>query len=317
MKILVTGGAGFIGSHLVDKLLIQKNQVFCLDNLSTGLKENIFQHSSNKNFKFIYADLANRRILEKLVKESDLIFHLAAVVGVTNVLKNPILGIHTNSGASSKLIDLAYQYRKKLLFTSSSECYGKNPNKVFKESSNSVFGPPTITRWWYAVSKLLEEHLLLSYAKLGLKNSVVRLFNIYGPRSNNPIYSNVIPKFIKQSLSDADITVYGNGRQVRSFTYVEDAVNAIIALSISKPAQGEVVNVGRSEPISILSLAKRIKKVIKSKSKIKFVKTPPDFEETQFRVPDSTKLYKLTKYNCNISLEEGLERTLEWFKNQH
>ncbi|EKD90492.1 MAG: NAD-dependent epimerase/dehydratase [uncultured bacterium] len=316
MNILVTGGAGFIGSHLIDKLLDQNHKVVCLDNLSTGLRKNINGYFKNKKFTFIKGDINNLNLIKKLIRQSDLIFHLAAVVGVSNVLENPILGIHTNSRSSSYIIEDAFRYKKQLVYASSSECYGKNPAKIFSENTtDSVFGPPHITRWWYATAKLLEEHLILSYSKLGFCGSAARLFNVYGPRSQNPVYSNVIPKFITQALKKENVTIFGDGKQIRSFTFIDDTINALIKISATRKASGEVINIGRPQPISILKLAKTIISITNSKSKIVFIKNPKDFEEPKFRIPDDTKLLSLANYSCNITLEEGLQKTIEWYKN--
>lgn len=316
MRVIITGGAGFIGSHLIDKLIGQNYQIICFDNLSTGVLDNISHHKNNKNFKFIKGELEDIKTIKRLIKASDVIFHLAAVVGVSNVLENPIKGININSRASSFLTEAAFEFKKKLIFTSSSECYGKNSLKSFKEDSDSVFGPPTVPRWSYALSKLLEEHLILSYCKMGLKATVARLFNVYGPRSKNPVYSNVIPKFIELALKGEDLLVYGTGLQTRSFTYVDDTVNALNAIFKSKKTLNEVINIGRDKPISILKLAEKVIKLTNSKSRIRFIKQGNDFEDPLIRIPNSSKLINLTGYKCSHTLEDGIKKTILWYKNK-
>lgn len=316
MKALVTGGAGFIGSHLCERLIKFGYQVICIDNLSTGQASNIKHLQKNKKFKFIKDTIQNLTLMKKLVSQVDIIYHMAAVVGVSNVLKNPVEGIHINGQASSLLIDLAYSAKKIFVFASSSEVYGKNTKSLLNESDYSIFGPSSISRWSYAIAKLLDEHLILSYTLKGFKGLVLRYFNVYGPHCYNPVYSNVIPKFISQALEDEPITVYGDGRQIRSFTFVDDVVEATILIPKNKKSFGKVVNIGREEPISILKLAQIIKMSTNSKSKITFKTFQPNFEDPKKRVPDIGLLRKLTGFKSKINLEEGLERTIKWFKNE-
>lgn len=315
MKILVTGGTGFIGSHLIDELISQKNQVICLDDLSTGLIQNIASHQENKNFKFIRGTIENKSLLKKLVVENDLIFHLAALVGVSYVLNNPIKGIHVNSLATSILVDLAFKFKKKFIFASSSEVYGKNPKNGLKEVDDCLLGSPYIKRWWYAVSKLLDEHLILSYIENGLKATIVRLFNVYGPRSKNPTYSNVIPKFINQALKKEPLTVYGDGKQIRSFGYISDIVDGLIAISKKNNCLGEIINLGTKEPVTILDLAKKIKLLTRSSSKITFIKPESNFEETPVRIPNLEKLTNLVGFKSKVTLRSGLVKSINWFRS--
>src|SRR3989344_3430312 len=316
MKILVTGGAGFIGSHLVDALLDKNHQVTCLDDLSTGVLSNIKPHLKNKNFKFIKASIKDEALIKKIIPKFDLIYHLAAVVGVTNVIDNPLHGIDINVHASSNLIKAIHKAEKILIFASSSESYGKNKVPQLKETDDSLFGEPNITRWWYGIAKLLEEHTILNYSKLGLKSVIFRFFNFYGPRSQNPIYSNVIPKFIKQALKNEPLTVYGNGQQIRSFTYIKDAINTLLKVLETPKAYGEVINLGRVEAVSILDLAKKLIKLTNSKSKIIFTKNNPNFEESTQRIPNNKKLMETLGITPKVTLNQGLQQTIEWFRLQ-
>lgn len=316
MKILVTGGAGFIGSHLIDALLERKVSVCCLDDLSAGLISNIKPHLKNKSFEFIKASITDEKYLRKLVPKFDLIYHLAAVVGVSNVIDNPLHGIDVNVAGSSNLVKIAFAAQKKFIFASSSESYGKNIVPKLKEIDDSLFGGPHIIRWWYGIAKLLEEHTILNYNKLGFESVIFRFFNFYGPRSQNPIYSNVIPKFIKLALQNKPLTIYGTGKQIRSFTYIADAVSALLEVLENQNPYGEVINLGKNEPVTILELAKKIIKLTNSKSKITFIKNNPNFEEPMQRIPDNTKLNKLLKFTPKITLDEGLQKTIEWFRLQ-
>lgn len=315
-KILVTGGAGFIGSHLAGRLLEGNHEVFCLDDLSTGSRSNIENYLKNKRFHFYKESIENHSLVKELISQVDVIYHLAAVVGVSNVIKNPIRGININTSSSLSLIESVFLLKKQLIFASSSEVYGKNTKVPLKESTDSIFGPAYVTRWWYAVSKLLDEHLILNYCKMGFDATIVRLFNVYGPKSKNPIYSNVIPKFISQSLNSEPITVYNSGRQVRSFVYVDDVTEAFVTISKEKKLRGEIVNLGNKEHVRVVDLARKVKKLTNSKSKIIFEKKDNSFEETLIRIPDISKLSSITDYYPKTDLESGLNRTIEYFKSE-
>ncbi|MGB9642531.1 MAG: NAD-dependent epimerase/dehydratase family protein, partial [Candidatus Ratteibacteria bacterium] len=273
MKYLITGGAGFIGSHLVDALLSDPtSDVTVIDDLSTGSIENIKHHLKNPGFHLFIDSILNRYIVEQLCMQVDFIFHLAASVGVKTVLEKPLESIEINIEGSKNVFDAAAKYNKPVLFTSTSEVYGKNKKIPFTEEDDIIIGSPSKKRWGYACSKALDEFLALAYAEeKNLKVIIVRLFNTVGPRQTEK-YGMVLPRFIKQSLSNQPITIFGDGSQTRCFTHVKDSVSALIKLSILTQAHGEIVNVGSTEEISILQLAQLVKKLTKSNSEIAFIK---------------------------------------------
>lgn len=319
-KVLVTGGAGFIGSHLCEELIKRKNKVICLDNLSVGSLTNLESISNNKNFEFVKGDVRNQELVERLISRVNIIYHLAAVVGVSVVVENPIEDISVNFGGLKTLTEAAYKAgKKKVIFTSSSEVYGKNTNiPLSEDKTDSLFGPTSITLWAYGLSKAIGEHYLLGYAEKGLPVSIVRYFNSYGPRSINSIYANVVPKFIRQALSGKDITVYSDGKQTRTFCYVSDTVEGTIKAAENNSNQ--IFNIGSDKEIAIKKLAQMIKKISKSKSKIVYVPESKvfkrRFESTRRRVPDLTKAKKILHFTPRISLEKGLEETINWMKEK-
>lgn len=318
-KALVTGGAGFIGSHLCEELLDKDYKVFCLDNLYTGSKENIRDFLKNPNFIFVKGDVRNEKILSDLIKQIDIVYHLAAIVGVEEVIRNPIENISVNIEGTKILAESAFKFKKKIVFTSSSEVYGKNTQVLLKEDvSESIFGTTMVNRWAYGMSKAIGEHILFGYAEKGLKMSIVRYFNSYGPRCINQKYSNVIPKFIKQALNNKDLTVYGKGNQTRCFCYIKDTVEGTILAGEKRNALSQVINIGSNKEIKIKDLAKLIISLTKSDSKIKYVDEDrvfdKKFESSKRRVPSLTKAKKLLGFKPKGSLGEGLHETIGWFK---
>jgi len=256
MKILVTGGAGFIGSHLSEKLLRQGNSVTVLDNLSTGCSENISHIKNTGGFRFVKGDILNEKTVGTLVKAADMVYHLAASVGVELVVKNPLDSLNTNIRGSQLLLDKAALYGKRTMVVSSSEIYGKNTHGPLKESDDRILGSPLKTRWGYATAKALDEMLAYVYFKnRGLPAVIVRLFNTVGPRQTGA-YGMVLPRFVKQALANEPLRVYGSGKQSRCFLHVKDAVWAMMRLMAEPAATGEVFNVGSQEEISIEDLKK-------------------------------------------------------------
>ena len=321
MKALVTGGAGFIGSHLCDALVKKRWEVYAVDNLSTGSAKNLKQLEDNGLFHFTTGDIMDKKLMEKLIQKADIIFHMAAAVGVKYIIDNPLDSIRTNVGGTEIVLDIANSIgKKKVTIASTSEIYGKDrPGKRrFKENDDRVLGPTTISRWGYSCTKALDEFLSLAYwREKKLPVVIIRFFNTCGPRQTGR-YGMVIPRFIKQALLNQPITVYGDGKQTRCFLYVEDAVKAIIDLSRESRAIGEVFNVGNPEPISIGKLAKKIKGLTESGSKIEFLPYEKayekGFEDMRHRRPDVSKIKKLINFSPKTNLEGLLINTIKYFQ---
>ncbi|MGQ9668176.1 MAG: NAD-dependent epimerase/dehydratase family protein, partial [Anaerolineae bacterium] len=271
MRALITGGAGFIGSHLAEALLKQGHQVTIIDDLSTGRFENIAHLAGHPSFRFAIETITNETVMDRLVSECDVIFHLAAAVGVQLVVSRPVQVIETNVYGSAMVLRLANRYRCKVLLASTSEVYGKGLQVPFREEDDRLLGPTTRSRWSYACSKAMDEFLALAYHKqYNLPMVIFRLFNIIGPRQTGR-YGMVVPRFVRQALRGDPITVYGDGRQTRCFLDVRDAVRAITGLAEAPSAVGQVFNVGSTEEISILGLAQRVKALTGSPSEIVFI----------------------------------------------
>jgi UDP-glucose 4-epimerase len=320
MNILVTGGAGFIGSHLVDRLLKDGHHVAVIDNLFTGKTANLRQHAAEPRFSFVEDSLLNERALEPLVAESELIYHLAAVVGVKHVIDNPLDGLHANLQGTENVLAMAEQYGVKCVVVSSSEVYGKSEKAPLSEDDDCLYGPTNVTRWWYALSKAVDEHLALIYHRRGLPVTIVRYFNAYGPRLDPRGYGSVIAKFINQALKNQPLTVYDDGRQSRCFTYVEDTVNGTVLAGQTPAAEGQAFNIGAEAEITIRELAELIRQLTGSAAPIVTVPYQqaygPHFEETRRRLPDTRKARELLGFTADISLVDGLSRTINWFKNE-
>lgn len=321
MKALVTGGAGFIGSHLCEALLKKKWEVYALDNLSTGSMDNIKHLEDDKSFHFEIGDILNRKIVERMVKNVDIIFHLAAAVGVKYIIDNPLESIKINVGGTENILGLANSLgKKKVILASTSEIYGKDKygKRAFRENDDRVLGPTTISRWSYSCTKALDEFLAFAYwREKRLPIVIVRFFNTCGPRQTGR-YGMVIPRFVKQALLNKPITVYGDGKQTRCFMYVEDAVKAIIGLAVDERAVGGVFNIGNPESISILDLAKKIKKLTRSSAKIEFIPYErayeEGFEDMRHRKPDISKIKSLIKFSPEVHIDELLLRTIKYFQ---
>ena len=292
MRVLITGGAGFIGSHLCDALVTCGDTVTILDNLSTGSKKNLF--NSENRVKFFLGDIRDSKLVEDLVKKVDLVLHMAAAVGVDNILKNPIESISINYLGSQTVLNAAAKYDKRILIASTSEIYGKNPKQPLSETDDRLIGMPQKFRWTYSDAKALEEAAAYSlYVQNNLRVTTVRFFNTVGPRQTGK-YGMVIPRFITSALNNQPLEIYGNGLQSRVFCHIDDAVDAVLKLSINPKSIGEVFNVGGIEEISIGSLANFIVNELKSKSRIIF--KPYDliydfgFEDMERRVPNISKI---------------------------
>lgn len=318
MKILITGGAGFIGSYLAEKLLDQGHYVIIIDNLSTGKLSNIRHIYKNANLEVHIDTIFNQKLIQDCVKKCDQIYHLAAAVGVMFIVDNPVETIETNVSGSEVMIKLANKYKKKIFIASTSEVYGKVDDLPFKEDSNRVYGPTTIRRWSYAESKAIDEFLALAYwHEKKLPVVIGRLFNTVGPRQSGQ-YGMVVPRFVQQALLDHPITVYGDGEQTRCFTYVEDIVGAIINLMTEEKCVGQIFNIGTNQEISIMELAKKVKKLTNSSSVIKKISYAEayeeGFEDMRKRAPDISKLKKYVGFKPKVELDEILKKVIEFHK---
>lgn len=318
MKTLITGGAGFIGSHLAEGLLDGGHQVYIIDDLSTGSIENIEHLKQRKGFHYVIDTVMNSPVLAELIDRCDVVFHLAAAVGVMLIVESPVRTIETNVKGTEEVLIHANKKKKKVIIASTSEVYGKSSQKSFKEGSDLILGPTTKGRWSYACSKALDEFLGLAYWKeKDLPVVIVRFFNIVGPRQTGR-YGMVIPRFVKQALHNKPITIFGDGRQSRCFTHVKDAVNALIKLSHIEEAIGEVINLGNDEEVSIMDLAKKVKKLSKSKSEIQYISYDEayeeGFEDMRRRVPDLTKIKNLIGYKTKYSLEDIINDVIAYYK---
>ncbi|HHS97730.1 MAG TPA: NAD-dependent epimerase/dehydratase family protein [Chloroflexi bacterium] len=320
MRILVTGGAGFIGSNLVDALMAQGHEVTVLDNLSVGKIRNIAHHLENERFHFVNDSILNLSTLERLIRQSDLIYHLAAVVGVKYVVEDPLNAIITNVRGTENVLELAFKYWVRTVIASSSEIYGKSTEVPLREDGDRLLGPTTVERWSYSDAKAIDEYFAFAYAKKGLPVTVVRYFNAYGPRLDPKGYGSVVARFFTQALRGEPLTVYDDGNQTRCFTYVADTVEGTILAGTVREAAGNVFNIGSNRETSIKSLAQMIKRLTGSSSEIVFVPYAsaygPHFEETRRRVPDTTRAKEVLGFEAKTSLEEGLRRTLAWFREE-
>ncbi|MEP6911262.1 MAG: GDP-mannose 4,6-dehydratase [bacterium] len=316
MRVLITGGAGFIGSHLADAYLQRGDDVLVIDDLSTGTIENIRHLKNNPRFHYTIDSVHNQPVTAELVDQCDVVVHLAAAVGVKLIVESPVRTIETNVRGTEVVLALANKKKKRVMIASTSEVYGLSADVPFREDGNLVMGATTKGRWSYACSKAIDEFLALAYwREKKLPTTIVRLFNTVGPRQTGR-YGMVIPTFVRQALAGRPITVYGNGKQTRCFGYVGDVVGALIKLMDRSDSVGQVYNIGSNEEISIFKLAEKVKELTNSESEIIFV--PYDeayeegFEDMPRRVPDITKINQLVGFRPEMTLEGILQSVISF-----
>jgi UDP-glucose 4-epimerase len=318
VKALLTGGAGFIGSHLAERLLADGHEVMILDNLATGSIDNIAHLKGRHGFSYAIDSVTNEPLLAEMLDRSDVVFHLAAAVGVKLIVEQPVHTIETNVHGTEVVLKHANKKKKLVFIASTSEVYGKSTDVPFREEADLVLGATVKHRWAYACSKIIDEFLALAYWKeKKLPVVIVRFFNTVGPRQTGQ-YGMVLPTFVRQALAGHPITVFGDGTQSRSFTYVGDVIDALVALAHEPRAVGQVFNIGNVDEVTINELARRVKEIAGSQSHIQYV--PYDeayeagFEDMPRRVPDITKLRELVGYSPKVGLDDIIHRVIDHFR---
>ena len=318
MPVLITGGAGFIGSHLAEAYLERGDEVYIIDDLSTGSLENIEFLQKDDRFRdrlFVHIDtILSHEIMVELIGICDTVFHLAAAVGVQYILDNPLKSIKTNIQGTEKVLELCGKFKKKVLIASTSEVYGKHTHAPLVETNNIIYGPSSKFRWSYAASKLMDEFTALAYHRTeGLKATIARLFNTIGPRQTGT-YGMVVPRFVGQALNGEPLTVYGDGTQTRTFTAVQDVVRVFMAMVENEESFGQVFNIGGIEEISMLDLAQKIIALSESKSEVVLIPYEEayaaDFEDMMRRVPSVEKIYRLLGFKPNDNLDSILKKII-------
>jgi UDP-glucose 4-epimerase len=320
VRVLITGGAGFIGSHLSDALLDQGHQVLILDNLSTGSFDNIAHLKGRDGFEYFIDTVENEPLLAELIDRSDVVFHFAAAVGVKLIVEQPVYTIETNVHGTEVVLKHANKKKKLVVIASTSEVYGKSNDVPFREDSDLVLGPTPKHRWAYACSKAIDEFLALAYWKeRKLPVIIVRFFNTVGPRQTGQ-YGMVIPNFVRQALAGEAITVFGDGTQSRAFTHVSDVVGALLKLMVEPKAIGQVINIGNTQEVTIGDLARRVRELTGSQSVIKFIPYEEayesGFEDMPRRLPDLSKVSGLIGYTTKNTLDDILTHVIEYFRKK-
>ncbi len=320
MHVLITGGAGFIGSHLAEVLLARGDEVTVLDNLSTGRYENVAHLDGQSRFRVVTGTILNETLVDKLVERCDAIFHLAAAVGVELIIKRPLESMTTNIKGSEIVLEMAHRYRKKVLITSTSEIYGKNINGPLREDTDRVLGSPLKSRWSYSTSKAVDEILAYVYWKeKGVPTIIVRLFNTVGPRQS-AAYGMVIPRFVGQALSGKPLQVHGTGKQSRCFLHVKDVVGALVKLIEQPKAVGEVFNLGSQEEVTIEELARRVIAITRSAASIVYIPYEQayeeGFEDMPRRIPDISKIRALIGFEPTLNLDQIIRSVVESMSHQ-
>jgi UDP-glucose 4-epimerase len=318
MRVLITGGAGFLGSHLAEGFLKRGDEVVVLDMAPSIKVEHLL---SNPRFRYVRDSIFNESMLESLILKCDLIYHMAAVVGVEHYVGDPYQVLNVNINGTQNVLKLAHRYNKKVVLASTSEVYGRNTKVPWKEDDDRVLGSTRIDRWCYSTSKAVGEHFGFAYLKLGLPVVIVRYFNIYGPRLDKIDVGRVLTIFMGQLLRHEPLTVIGDGKQTRCFTYVDDCVRATMAAGLVPEAVGDIFNIGVDRETTILELAETMIKISGARSTIKFVPQQSiygeSYEDIPRRVPDNTKMKTILKVSPQVSLEDGLRKTIEWFQKAY
>jgi len=316
LKALITGGAGFLGSHLTDALLSGGDEVTILD-VASDLK--VRHHVGNPRFRYVRDSVLNREIVEGLVSWCDVIYHFAAVVGVEHYVGDPYQVLNVNVNGTQTVLNVAFKARKKVIFSSTSEVYGRSLSVPFTEDGDRVLGSTRIDRWCYSTSKAVGEHFCFAFHKLGLPVVVLRYFNVYGPRLDYMDVGRVITIFLGQLVRGAALTIIGDGEQTRCFTYVEDAIRATVAASQTEAAVGSIINIGSNEEVSIKRLATLMIRLFGSSCPVIFVPQESvygeSYEDISRRVPNIEKMREILGVTPQVSLEEGLRRTFEWYRS--
>ncbi|MGH8673563.1 MAG: GDP-mannose 4,6-dehydratase [Burkholderiales bacterium] len=318
MKILITGGAGFLGSHLADGFLARGDEVLVVD---TGAIAKVRHLLDNPRFQYVHDSVFNVELLDSVVAKTDLIYHLAAVVGVEHYVADPYETLNVNVNGTHNVLKAAYKHGKRVVFSSTSEVYGRNPKVPWSEDDDRVLGSTRIDRWCYSTSKAVGEHFCFAYHKLGLPVTVVRYFNVYGPRLDKVDVGRLFTIFMGQLLRGADLTVVGDGKQTRCFTYVTDAIEATMAAGVKAEANGQAINIGTNVETAVIDFAKLMLELYgPGKSQIKFVTQEEiygkSYEDIPRRVPDVTKMKTLLGVEAKVELRDGVARTMDWFRNQ-
>lgn len=320
MRALVTGGAGFIGSHLADALLERGDEVWVLDDLATGCVANIADDFLHPRFEFVQDSILNRQLMRVLIASCDVVYHLAAVLDPGTTIGDPLRAATVNIQGTENVLAAASEHGRKLVLVSSSEVYGKNSKTPLREHHDRVLGPTNMARWSYACAKAVNEHFAFAYAARGLPVVILRLFNCYGPRLHAHKYGAVIARFVQQALDAEPLTVYGDGRQTRCFTYVEDAVAGLLLAGDNTEAEGRIFNIGDTTEISVLNLAHLVRSLSRSCSEVKLAPYEDpygqSYEDTWRRVPDISRARLILGFQPRTSLEGGLLRTIDWCRKQ-
>jgi UDP-glucose 4-epimerase len=318
MKVLVTGGAGFVGSHLADRLVADGHSVVILDNVSTGRLENLKQYEGHPNFEYINGSVLDQKLLESTVKDADYIFHLAAAVGVFNIVNHPLLSLVTNIRGTENVLEAALTKNVPVFLSSSSEVYGKNASHSLRETDDRILGSPTVLRWSYSEAKAIDESLAFAYwTEMKLSTRIVRFFNTVGPRQVGA-YGMVIPRFVSMALKNEPITIYGSGEQTRCFGHVYDVIDAVISVAFSDKTIGKVINIGNNFEISMNDLAKKIIEETGSKSEIKYIPYSEaygdGFEDMERRVPNIDLIKSLTGWQPKRDLTQIIKDVAEYLR---
>lgn len=310
MNLLVTGGAGFIGSHLCEELLKLGHVVTALDNFSNGNQENVAHLLEHPSFRLVKGDCNHVPTVDPLIKEHDVVFHLAAVLGVKHCVESPLHVIKENLSGTSTILESAARFNKRVIFASSSEVYGKSENLPYKEDGDRLLGSTHVHRWCYSTAKSMEEHLCLAYGKEGLPVTILRYFNAYGPRANDSIYGGVVPIFVRAAIENKEITLFGDGTQSRCFTFVKDTVKAT-AMVLQKKTDQEIINIGTNQVTTISELATIVKSCTQSSSPIKHISYEEaygkGFEDMKKRIPCTEKAKSLLDYVPETNLIDGIQ----------